>query len=667
MTLSKNKSMAVRTNVLKAVVLIFGLIFSMAVYAAEVTLNMVDTDIRALITTVSEVTGKNFIIDPRVKGKVTVISSRPMGKDELYQVFLSILEVHGYSAIPRGDVIKILPQVEAKQSGIPTATQGHPGLGDEIVTRVIPIEYSDAQQLVPILRPLVPQQGHLAAFANTNVLIISDTAQNIRRIIRIIRRIDRPSTDEIEIITLEHASAAEVVRILESLSKQQKSKKKEAPGNALTIVADERTNSILLGGEKSQRLRLRAIISHLDSPIASGGNTQVFFLQYADAENLVPILSSVTETIKTSTARGKKIRISTKSQVSIQADKSTNSLVITAAPDLMQSLRSVIEKLDVRRAQVLIEAIIAEVTTGKAAELGIQFYTANANFSGNNNGTFATSNLPGNQTGSVTAVNPAAPGVGLTLGGFSGLTGNFLDLSVLLRAIESDDDSNILSTPSLLTLDNQEAEITVGQNVPFLTGTTQTTGGLANPFQTIERKDVGVKLKVTPQINKGNTVKLEIEQEISSIAPTAVGVNTTDIVTNKRLIRTTVLVDDGATVVLGGLIEDKLTQSEQSVPLLGDIPIIGNLFKTRRSDKTKTNLMVFLRPVIMRDSKVSDKQTAKRYDFMRGKQQGVREQGVRLLDDKTSPLLPPIDEELILPPPFKDTADGQMDKQGAGE
>jgi general secretion pathway protein D len=623
---------------------------SASAWAENVTLNLKDADIRALINTVSEVTGKNFIVDPRVKGKVNVVSSRPLDEEGVYQVFLSILEVHGYAAVPSGQVIKILPAADAKSSGgVPVEEQD---FGDEVVTRVFTVKHIDANSLVPILRPLVAQQGHIVGYPSSNSLIISDTARNINRIRHIVARIDVPSADEIEVIPLRHSSATDVVRVLSALTKADKGKGGVAP----TLVADERTNSVLLGGGQAERLRLRAIIAHLDTPTEDSGNTQVVYLNFANAADLAPILTSVSTGIAPE-AKGKAAGARNGELINIQADEATNALVITAPADVMRTLRSVIGQLDVRRAQVAIEAVIAEVSNTKVKELGIQFKSANSGITNGSSGTLAGSNLPGTGQGiNELGQSPLDLGLGLTLGYFSGTSSVFgtdvLDFTALIRALSTDDNTNVLSTPSLVTLDNEEAEIIVGQNVPFLTGTTQTTGGLANPFQTIEREDVGLKLKIKPQINEGSAIRMDIEQEISSLTTSS---STVDVVTSKRAIKTSVVVDDGSMVVLGGLIEDNLVEGIQKVPGLGDIPVLGHLFQSKNVTKTKTNLLIFLRPQIMRSSQKMLNLVNQKYNHIRTRQQALRKKGIALLPDEESPLLPEFNDYLALPPPFEKT------------
>ncbi len=614
--------------------------------AEPVTLNLKDADISALIKTVSEHTGKNFVVDPRVKGKVTVISAHPMDEEEFYHVFLSILEVHGFSTIPSGSVIKIVPDVKAKQAGIPTnSTLSSPN--DQMITQVIQIKNVAAAQLVPILRPLVPQQGHLAAYPATNVLIISDRASNVKRLNKIIIKIDQISDTSIDIVPLEYASATEVVRVLSSL--QQKATKAGAD-QQVRLASDERTNSILLSGERTVRARMRVIIEQLDTKQDSEGNTQVIYLKYANASELVKVLTGISDTLK---EPKKAAKTALKSTISIQADEATNALIITAPPGLFRSLKQVISKLDIRRAQVLVEAIIAEISVDKAKELGVQWI-----FDGTPAGKGPVGIIDfggGSPIGAVAATAaaggiPSIPsGTTLALGQFDDNTINF---AALLRALDSDSASNILSTPSIMTLDNEEAEIIIGKNVPFVTGQYTSTGGTGgvNPFQTIQRQDVGLTLRVTPQINEGNAVQLKIEQEVSSLNKTASS-GTSDIVTNKRVIKTTVMVEDSQTIVLGGLLDETLDQVHQKVPLLGDLPIIGALFRSTQTVKVKRNLMIFLKPSIVRDAATQSQLTSEKYNFLRAQQLWAKEQGVDLLSNDHVPILP--ERFIKLPSPFE--------------
>jgi general secretion pathway protein D len=626
--------------------------------AQTITLNLKDADINALIATVAEVTGKNFIVDPRVKGKVTVISSRAMSADEVYQVFLSILKVHGFAIVPSGEVMKIVPDVSAKQDSIPNATPKSPGRGDEMVTRVVQVDNVAAAQLVPILRPLVPQQGHLAAYPQTNVLIISDRADNVSRLVDIIQRVDKVSDSEIEVIRLEHASAAEVVRILNAISRGQQPAGKAPRAAAQALVADERTNSVLLGGDRAERLRLRAIITHLDTPLERDGNTKVIYLKYARAADLVEVLRGVAET-KGEEAQAKTPQASVEKQLDIQADEATNALVITAPPALMRSLEGVIRQLDIRRAQVLVDAIIAEVGERKARELGVQWFvfdrSAETSPAGGTNFTNSGPNLVEIAQGVIDEqLVGLTPGL-LFGGGRFGSDG--LNYGVLVAALASDGDTNILSTPSLVTLDNEEAEIVVGQNVPFITGSFTDTGaaqGAVNPFQTIQREDVGITLRIKPQINEGNAVVMQVEQEVSSISSAASAAS--DIVTDKRSIKTNILVESGQVIVLGGLIEDRVRESVQKVPFLGDLPLLGYLFRSRNTNQDKVNLMVFLHPTILRDNLTADRYTSSKYNFVRGQQfEQHGEEDIPLMPGRRAPIMPPMEELMELPPPFEDS------------
>jgi general secretion pathway protein D len=567
---------------------------------SETTLNLKDADIRALISSVSEMTGKNFVVDPRVKGKVTLISSSPTSTEHVYDIFLSVLKVHGYAAIPGGDVIKIVPDTDAKQDNIRTITATDQAQGDATITRIIEVQNVNASQLIPILKPLMPQQAYLGAHQDSNVLIISDSAANVNRMMSIIRRIDRVSDQGLEVITIEHARASDLVKVLTSL---QRATGKGSPSTQtpISMVADERTNSILLSGDPQSRLQYRALITHLDTPGEQQGNTEVIYLRYALAKNLVEVLKGI-GTHQATQQGGANTPSQTRNLFQIQADEATNALVITAPPELMRSLKSVIAKLDIRRAQVLVEGIIAEVSNDRALELGVEWQSAQPN-----NGLFGITNLPlSNGTGSSIWSFPGSVGSGLSLGYFRGG-----ELRALLKAFASDGTTNILSTPTLMTLDNEKATIHIGENVPFVTGQySSTANGGENPFQTIERHDVGIKLSVTPQINEGDTVKLVIDQEVSDVKG---GTSGTGLTTNKRTISTTVLVDNNQTIVLGGLIKDDLQDNTEKVPLLGDIPVVGQLFRSQRTSLIKSNLMVFLRPVIIRDESTGSLLTETKY------------------------------------------------------
>ena len=456
---------------------------NLAIAAADITLNLKNADLQSFIETVAEITGKNFIVDPRVKAKVTVISARPMDKKEIYDVFLSVLQVHGFATVQVGDIVKILPDVNAKQGAGNVATS--PVEGDELVTRVIEVQNVQAAQLVPILRPLVPQQGHLAAYPESNMLVISDRGANITRLEQIINKIDQPDSQEIEVIKLEHASATEVVQILNSL-RQAGGQAAQGPG-APTLAADERTNSILLSGDNAAKVRVRGLVAHLDTPIEGTGNTQVVYLHYAVAEEIAPILQGISD-FETDQQEGGANANSSREDINIQADSTNNALIITAPPAQFESLRKVISKLDLRRAQVLVETVIAEVSNDLSRSLGAEGFIVPV---GDDDGPAVASINTGNILNVIQ--DPFSVATGLSLGA-ADLNGD-TQWGFLIQALEGDAQTNILSTPTLVTLDNEEAEIVVAQNVPFITGEFTNEGNNSvNPFQTIERQDVGITL-----------------------------------------------------------------------------------------------------------------------------------------------------------------------------
>lgn len=630
------------------------------VWAESMTLNLKDADINTVISTISEMTGKNFIVDPRVKGKVTVVSSQPMEAEDIYQVFLTVLNVHGFSAVPGKNVIKIVPKVNAKQGAIPTISARSKANGEQFVTRVITVNNVTAAQLVPILRPLLPQEAHLAAYAHTNVLIASATAANIKRIVGLVRRIDLSSETEAELIALQHASATEVERILNALEQGGAGKSTNVQGSKVKVIADSRTNSVILSGDKAKRRQLKKIIKKLDTPLQSSGNTRVIYLHYAKAADLADVLNGVGKSIvdeKAGAAKGAgaKGARAKGDQLNIQADEATNALVISATPDVIRDLEAVIRQLDVRRAQVLVKAVVAEVSLDTSMELGIMWGVDGSASEApvgivDFNNTVSDLALAAEGLATPPSLN------GLTIGA-GDFTSDVLNFAGLLRALGGDSNNNILSTPSLMTLDNEEAEIVVGQTVPFITGSYSSTGTGStptNPFQTIEREDVGLSLKIKPQINEGDAIRMEITQEVSSISGSTVSAS--DLITNKRSIKTTVMVDDGQAVVLGGLIEDQLVESEQKVPLLGDIPILGWLFRYQKNIKSKKDLMVFIHPRIIRDRAQSLALASEKYNYMRALQMDIREEGLRLMPDEVSPLLPEMQELLQLPPPFDESA-----------
>ncbi|MBK6727175.1 MAG: type II secretion system secretin GspD [Xanthomonadales bacterium] len=602
------------------------------------TLNLKDADVRTFISTVSEITGTNFIVDPRVEGKVNIISTQPMDKDEVYRVFESVLRVHGYALVPAGDVVKVLPEAIAVQDGAASSPVRGP---DSLTTRVIPLKYVSPNALLTVLRPLIPQSGQIVASPSGNAIIVTDRAGNVARIENIIGRIDTASDSSVEAIPLQHANAQEVASTLNKLGGSESNGSKPA-----MVVADARTNSILLSGDSGARLKARAMITHLDTPLDAGESTQVVYLRYANAELLVPVLDSVAATLTGGSTAKDASRVAT-----IQSHQDTNALIITAAPAVFRSLQGVIRNLDVRRAQVLIEAMIAEVSDETAREIGIQWQATDGL---SQEGLIGGTNFPttGN-AGIVDALrNPlGALGAGLNLGYITGTTTigegdgatTVYEIGALAKLLRGDSRTNILSEPSIVTLDNKEATIKVGQEVPFLTGqytNSSTTGGSSqptNPFQTIERKDVGITLKVTPHINEGDEVMLDLSQVVSSLAPSVDGAS--DLITNNREISTSVLVKDGGMLVLGGLTTHETSESISKVPALGDIPLLGNLFKYRKTNMVRRNLMIFLRPRILRDANQEAIISQEKYNFLRAEQLRVNALPGNTTPERDQPLL----------------------------
>jgi general secretion pathway protein D len=627
---------------------------------AQVTLNLKDADISTLIDTVSTAIGMNFVVDPRVKGKVTVISARPMEDDELYQVFLSVLQVHGFTAVPVGSITKIIPDLNAKQEPTPVVSAPAPGTGEELVTQVIRTQHVPVAQLVPILRPLVPQAGQLAAYPPTNALVISDRAANIRRLVEVIQRIDRPDGGEVEVIRLNHASATEVIKVVNSL--MGTGQRGQDLGERVQLAADERTNSVLMSGDSEARLRVRALVAQLDTPMETMGNAYVIYLRYAQAEELAEVLQGVSGTIAEEAGRtagpgpqgGAPRRPGQGGEVNIQADPSNNALIITAPPDVLQTLRSIIRQLDIRRAQVLVDAVIAEVSSDLTSELGVQW----AVVPDNQQGAAAAQPFAGGGRNILSVIqDPTSIANGLTIG-IGSLASGDVNFAVLVTALKGDAATNILSTPSLVTMDNEEAEIIVGQNVPFITGSFTGTGSEdpQNPFQTIERQDVGLTLRIRPQINEGDAIRLEIEQEVSSLAEAAAA---SDVVTNKRSIKTAVLARNREVVVLGGLMDDAFRDRIEKVPGLGDLPVVGGLFRYTTTSKTKRNLMVFIHPVILDEVEVINQVARQKYTGLQAFQAEVipkKHKGVLFEPEPTGPY-PPVGELLT------DTPEARIQEQ----
>ena len=564
-------------------------------------INLKNADIREFTTQVSAITGKSFIIDPRIKGNVTVISSTKMDAETIYELFLSVLRVHGFAAVPAGNVVKIVQQVLAKQSGNPADFVEVPK-GEELITAVIAVNNTPSIELVKILRPLIPQYGHIAGLADPNALIISDHAGNIARLKDIVKKIDVADRRTTQIIQLKEAWVEDMVSLLEKLAPEKIGKGAKGP-NKVTIVASERTNSLVIKGEPSTLSKIASLIASLDVPANRAGSIQVVRLAHSDATELADILKNLTEATSDS-------KTSQVVKTNIQADPSLNALVIRAEPGTMAELKDIIAQLDVRRLQVLIEAAIVEVSEDFDRQLGTELAIADASLSSLPIATTAPAGTLSNIIQQIATGVPSANPLGTTpliVGGKASQSGT--NFGILISALELNSNVNLLSTPSITTMDNEEAKIVVGQNVPFRTGSTTTgSNGADNPFTTIQREDVGLTLQVTPHVHDGQFIRLEISQEVSEVDRTGtIGIGTdgsADLITNKRTIETTVLADNGEVIILGGLIRDKVTETESGIPLLKDVPGLGYLFKSKTKKVEKQNLMVFLRSTVL-DSKES--------------------------------------------------------------
>ncbi len=598
-----------------------------------VRLNYRNADLEEVVEAVGRAIGKNFVIDPAVgmDQKFTLVGSSPMSPEAFYQAFLSMLSAHGIVAVPSGPVIKLSPDRTLRiLADVPEGELR----SNELQTRVLPVANVDAQTLVPILRPLLSPGAHLAAHAPTNVVILSDRGSNLNRVERVVKRIDLRNDQPIEVIPLEYASARDLVAVLSDIG--------EVSGASYGVaVADDRTNSILLSGEKNRRLEMRALLAHLDTPLVEGDTTRVRYLNYANAENLAATLF-----IQFADEGN------TENKVKVSADEDTNALIIDAPPDTLRRMLSVVDQLDIRRAQVLVEVLIAEINAERANQLGVNWAAydpkrvlGSTDFpaSGSSLRELVAGSLSDTDQGRALAGQALGPGAGFAVGrvrdeGFS--------FAALISAVENTAGANILGTPMLVTLDNQKAEFSVGQTVPFITGSYASSGinpssadGQIRPFTTVDRADVGLRLTITPQINQGDAVRLEIEQTLSELAPSVAGA--VDLVTNTRALKTAVIVEDGGTLVLGGLIQEKVRENRQAVPLLGRLPLIGALFRASSESRVKTNLMLFIRPTILRDSAQADAATNAKYNYLR------RQQLVRSYSGK-GPMLPELEDAFDL-------------------
>ena len=620
---------------MKLLYLIF--VISINCYANEqLTLNLDNVDIRTVAQEVSKLTGRNFLIDNKVKGNVTLISNNAVSKEELYKIFISALSISGFATIESGKITKIIPEEMAKKDNSALDKTYNP---DEIVTQTISAKYVSASVLINILKPLMPETSYISSSPDNNILIVSDRVANIDRLKQIIKRIDAPQENDVETIRLNNASAKEVVNMINGLFSKEGSTGgsgnnlsgmmgDKTGGNSMVssgssnaiktanIIPDIRTNTLLISGEPVLRLRVKALIAHLDTPLEKSKGTRIIFLQNAQAKELVDVLKGISDSITNSKGgggiTGTTGNQTTSTQTFIQANEATNSLIISAAPDVLPILEDTARQLDIRRAQVLVEAIIAEVEEISSDELGLQWLSSNG------------ANSP------IFSFSSKSPLKNLS----------FTGLIKFLRTVKG---ANILSTPSIVTTDNEQAEIVVGQNVPFVTGqynnnSANNNNGNPTPFQTIQRQDVGIKLKVKPQISEGKAVKFWIEQEVSNVVADKAGAS--DLITNKRSLKTAVTVEDRGIIVLGGLIDESMSNSEQKIPFLGDIPVLGHLFKTNGGDHSKRNLLMFLHPVIIRDADTEQQISAKHYNYMRMIQQKNQN------EENNSPILPDLNSFL---------------------
>lgn len=596
---------------------------------SEITLSLHQADIQDLVRWVSSVTHKTIIIHPAVQGKVTVIAGDPMTENEAYRLFLSVLQVHDFMVVETDGALKVVPSKLGKEETIPLQGDGARN-NDDMVIRIFKIVNVSATEVQNLVGPMLPQEALLAVYQETNSLLIAARSGKVIQIASIIAQLDKAGTIDIELIPIQYASARDVASTLRELLPSMSSQKNQP--NGFSFAVDERSNSILLTGDALTRQQVNGLIKRLDTPLPGDGNTQVIFLEYARAADLVPVLESVGGSI----ARGEKDQRLSHADISIRADEALNSLIITAPPAVLSTIKGVINKLDVRRAQVLVEALIVEVNEDFSRDLGIEWrtnleQTGDSVFIGSNTFSNAVAPFSVDTDGSVTL------GRGLSVGYFTGA-----DLRAILRALEGTSDANILSTPTIMAMDNEPARILVGSNVPFVTGS-QMRQGSTDPFQTIQRQDIGVVLKIKPHINNSDSVTLEIEQTVESIAQT--DATTADIVTYKREISTRALIDNDQVLVLGGLIRDEVVQSETRVPLLGSIPLIGRAFRSSSNKVIKQNLMVFIHPVILRDTQSSYEVTRNRYRYMQDNQREFRSRmdnfliprDPALLDDMSAP------------------------------
>ncbi|WP_345848299.1 type II secretion system secretin GspD [Shewanella algae] len=677
----------IRTKLIAGLVATAALLTQQSAWSEQYAANFKGTDIQEFINIVGKNLNKTIIVDPTIRGKINVRSYDMLNDEQYYQFFLNVLQVYGYAVVElENNVIKVIKDKDAKTSSIRVADDNTPGLGDEMVTRIVALYNTEAKQLAPLLRQLNDNAGggNVVNYDPSNVLMITGRANVVNKLVEIVRRVDKQGDTEVQVVPLEYASAGEMVRIIDTLYRAS-ANQAQLPGQAPKVVADERINAVVVSGDERSRQRVVELIHRLDAEQASTGNTKVRYLRYAKAEDLVEVLTGFAQKLEgkdgaapvPGSAGGKR-----RNEINIMAHEDTNALVISAEPDQMRTLESVINQLDIRRAQVLVEAIIVEVAEGDDVGFGIQWATEAGGGTQFNNlgptigeigaGIWAAQDQKASQTctGSgdnlTCTQNPDTKGditlLAKALGKVNGMAWGVTmgDFGALVQAVSSDTNSNVLATPSITTLDNQEASFIVGDEVPILTGAQNSTNGNSNPFQTVERKEVGVKLKVVPQINEGNAVKLTIEQEVSGIN----GKTNVDVTFATRRLTTTVMADSGQIVVLGGLINEEVQESVQKVPFLGDIPILGHLFKSSSSGKKKKNLMVFIKPTIIRDGVTMEGIAGRKYNYFRALQLEQQKRGINLMPNTNVPMLEEWSQEEYLPPEVNEILERY--KQGKG-
>lgn len=647
-----------------------------------------NTDINEFIQVVGRNLGKTIIIDPNVRGKIDVRSYDVMNEEQYYQFFLNVLEVYGFAIVEmESGVLKVIRDKDAKTSSLPVLDRDTRGSGDTMVTRVVPVENVSVRELAPLLRQLNDQSGGgmVVSYDPSNVIMMTGRSETVQRLVEIIERVDQAGDQDVDMISLEYASASEIVRIAQSLYEKNN---EGVPALLIPkIVADDRSNSVIVSGEPRARSRVVKLIKQLDQDLKTEGNTRVFYLKYAKAPEVVEVLKDVSRSIQAEVEQqsgtgnnNQRRRTGGDETVSISPHEPTNSVVITAQKDMLASLEKVIRDLDIRRAQVQVEAIIVEIMEGDNVDFGVQWISEDGGMVQYNNGNqvpigslaagaYQAREREGTTTTrvtdggvEVTTTEPDEPGdvslLANLLGSVNGMMFGTIqdDWAAVVQAVTQDTRSNILATPSIVTVDNEEASFLVGQEVPTISGST-TGDNNDNPFQTVNRTEIGIKLKVTPQINEGDAVQMTIEQEVSSLS----GATAVDVIINKRELKTTVMADDGETIVLGGLIDEDVQESVSKVPILGDIPILGKLFSSTSTSKQKRNLMVFIRPTIVRDGNRMRELSSAKYNYMRALQLNERSRGISLMPSEESPLLNDWDSKLTLPPGF----DEYLKKQGS--